>query len=79
VVLTGGSDIPAYQRMSLVTVDLLQKIGFKVDAQMSDWGSVATRRQKQDPPSQGDSRIAFLDRQSTGNILIELAELPAAH
>jgi methylmalonyl-CoA/ethylmalonyl-CoA epimerase len=25
------------------------------------------------------SRIAFLDPQSTGNILIELAELPAAH
>jgi peptide/nickel transport system substrate-binding protein len=53
VVLIGGADIPAYQRMSLVTVDLLQKIGFKVDAQMSDWGSVATRRQKKDPPSQG--------------------------
>jgi methylmalonyl-CoA/ethylmalonyl-CoA epimerase len=27
----------------------------------------------------GGSRIAFLDPQSTGNILIELAELPAAH
>jgi ABC-type transport system substrate-binding protein len=52
VVLIGGSDIPAYQRLSLVTVDLLQKIGFKVDLQLSDWGSVATRRQK-DPPAQG--------------------------
>lgn len=27
----------------------------------------------------GGSRIAFLDPQSTGDILIELAELPAAH
>jgi methylmalonyl-CoA/ethylmalonyl-CoA epimerase len=27
----------------------------------------------------GGSRIAFLDPQSTGNILIELAELPAGH
>jgi peptide/nickel transport system substrate-binding protein len=53
VVLIGGSDIPAYQRLSLVTVDLLQKIGFKVDLQFSDWGSVATRRQKKDPPAQG--------------------------
>lgn len=53
VVLIGGSDIPAYQRLSLVTVDLLQKIGFKVDLQMSDWGSVATRRQKKDPPWKG--------------------------
>jgi peptide/nickel transport system substrate-binding protein len=53
VVLIGGSDIAAYQRLSLVTVDLLQKIGFKVDLQMSDWGSVATRRQKKDAPSKG--------------------------
>ena len=35
IVLIGGSDIPAYQRLSLVTVDLLQKIGFKVDLQLS--------------------------------------------
>jgi len=53
LVLIGGSDIPAYQRLSLVTVDMLQKIGFKVDLQMSDWGSVATRRQNKGPPSQG--------------------------
>ncbi|MBV8912002.1 MAG: ABC transporter substrate-binding protein [Acetobacteraceae bacterium] len=53
VVLIGGSDIPAYQRLSLVTVDLLKRIGFNVDLQLSDWGSVATRRQKKDPPSQG--------------------------
>ena len=51
--LIGGSDIPAYQRLSLVTVDLLQSIGFKVDLQLTDWGSVATRRQKKDPPAQG--------------------------
>ena len=47
VVLIGGSDIPAYQRLSLVTVDLLQKIGFKVDAQMSTgaaWPRGARRR-----------------------------------
>jgi peptide/nickel transport system substrate-binding protein len=53
VVLIGGSDIPSYQRLSLVTVDLLQSIGFKVDLQLTDWGSVATRRQKKDPPAQG--------------------------
>ena len=53
VVLIGGSDIPAYQRLSLVTVDLLKRIGFNVDLQLSDWGSVATRRQNKGPPSQG--------------------------
>jgi peptide/nickel transport system substrate-binding protein len=53
VVLIGGSDIPAYQRASLVTADLLKKIGFNVDLQMSDWGTVAARRVKKDPPSKG--------------------------
>ena len=53
VVLIGGSDIPAYQRASLVTADLLKKIGFNVDLQMSDWGTVAARRVKKDSPSKG--------------------------
>jgi methylmalonyl-CoA epimerase len=30
-------------------------------------------------PGHGGSRIAFLDPASTGNVLIELAELPAGH
>jgi peptide/nickel transport system substrate-binding protein len=53
VVLIGGSDIPAYQQMSLVTADLLKRIGMVVDMQMSDWGSVATRRANKAAPSQG--------------------------
>jgi peptide/nickel transport system substrate-binding protein len=53
VVLIGGSDIPAYQQMSLVTADLLKRIGMNVDMQMSDWGSVATRRANKAAPSQG--------------------------
>ncbi len=53
VVLIGGSDVLPYQRMSLITADLLKKIGMNVDMQLSDWGSVAARRAKKDPPSQG--------------------------
>ncbi len=53
IVLIGGSDVLPYQRMSLVTADLLKKIGMNVDMQLSDWGSVAARRAKKDPPSQG--------------------------
>ena len=30
-------------------------------------------------PGHGGSRIAFLDPKSTGNVLIELAEIPAGH
>ena len=53
VVLIGGSDIPAYRQMSLVTADILNRVGFNVDMQLSDWGSVAARRAKKDPPDQG--------------------------
>ncbi len=53
VVLIGGSDIPAYQQMSLVTADLFKRIGINVDLQLSDWGTVSARRAKKDPPAQG--------------------------
>jgi peptide/nickel transport system substrate-binding protein len=53
VVLIGGSDVLPYQRMSLITADLLKRIGMNVDMQLSDWGSVAARRAKKDPPAQG--------------------------
>jgi peptide/nickel transport system substrate-binding protein len=57
VVLIGGSDIQAYRQMSLVTVDLLTRIGFNVDMQLSDWGTAAARRAKKDPPEQGGWNI----------------------
>jgi peptide/nickel transport system substrate-binding protein len=57
VVLIGGSDIPAYQQMSLVTADLLKRIGFNVDMQLSDWGTASARRAKKDPPAQGGWNI----------------------
>ncbi len=53
VVLIGGSDVPAYQRMSMVTADLFKKIGLNIDMQMSDWGTVTARRAKKDPPAKG--------------------------
>jgi peptide/nickel transport system substrate-binding protein len=42
-----------YNAMSLLTAEMLKKIGFTVDLQLSDWGSVAARRAKKDPPAQG--------------------------
>jgi peptide/nickel transport system substrate-binding protein len=53
IVLIGGSDVLPYQRMSLITADLLKQIGMNVDMQMTDWGSVAARRAKKDAPSKG--------------------------
>ena len=53
VVMIGGSDVPAYQQMSLVTADLFKKIGINLDMQLSDWGTASARRAKKDPPAQG--------------------------
>ncbi|MBI1773712.1 MAG: ABC transporter substrate-binding protein [Proteobacteria bacterium] len=53
VVIIGGADIPAYNAWSQLTASLLKQIGFNVDMQMTDWGVVAVRRAKKDPPAQG--------------------------
>jgi len=53
VVLIGGSDVPAYRQMSLVTADTLKNIGMNVDMQLTDWGTASARRAKKDPPAQG--------------------------
>jgi peptide/nickel transport system substrate-binding protein len=53
VVIIGGADIPAYNAMSLLTAQRLRLIGFNVDLQLTDWGSVAARRAKKDPVDQG--------------------------
>ncbi len=57
IVIIGGSDIPAYNAMSLLTAEKLKSIGFNVDLQLSDWGSVTVRRSKKDPPESGGWNI----------------------
>jgi peptide/nickel transport system substrate-binding protein len=53
VVLMGTSDIAALKAVSDVTADLFQKLGFNLDYQMLDWGTVVQRRAKKDPPDSG--------------------------
>ena len=53
VVLIGGADIPPINGSAWSPPICCKKIGINVDLQMSDWGSVAARRAKKDPPAQG--------------------------
>jgi len=53
VVLLVGMDQPIMKAQSDVTADLLGRLGMKVDYVATDWGSVATRRARKDPPSRG--------------------------
>ncbi|TCZ57960.1 ABC transporter substrate-binding protein [Roseicella aquatilis] len=53
VVLLVPSDFPTINGLSEVAADTMRKIGFNVDAQVMDWGTLVQRRAKKDPPEQG--------------------------
>ncbi len=53
VVMLVGTDSLVNNAASEVTGELLRKIGFNVDYQSMDWGSVVQRRTNQQPPDKG--------------------------
>ena len=53
VVVLGASDIAASRAASDIGADLLGKMGFNVDYQLSDWGTLVQRRAKTEPVDQG--------------------------
>ena len=48
---------------------MLKKIGFNVDYQAMDWGTVVQRRAVKSPPSKGGWNVFFTFLGGTGNIL----------
>ena len=53
VVLLAPADFPLLKALGDIGADLLQKIGFKVDYQLTDWGTMLQRLVRQEPPAQG--------------------------
>jgi peptide/nickel transport system substrate-binding protein len=53
VVLLVPTDFPTLNGLSEVAADLLRKIGFNVDAQTMDWGTLVQRRAKRESAEQG--------------------------
>jgi peptide/nickel transport system substrate-binding protein len=53
VVLLAPADLPTLKALGDIGADLLQKIGFKVDYQQTDWGTMLQRLVRQEPPAQG--------------------------
>lgn len=53
VALLSPTDFPTLKALADVGADLLRRIGFRVDYQASDWGSVVQRLAKQDPVDGG--------------------------
>jgi peptide/nickel transport system substrate-binding protein len=53
IVLMAPSDQPSVEVICQVTRDLFQKVGINVDYQTMDWGTLVSRRPKQEPPDKG--------------------------
>jgi len=74
VVMLTTSDWPEMMRRANVTVDLMTKLGMKVDLLVSDWGTMAQRRLNQGPVDQGGWSCATYDM--VGTDLIDPAVNP---
>ena len=53
VVMLAATDFPSINAMCEVAGDLYRKMGFNLDYQATDWGTVVQRRISQEPPEKG--------------------------
>lgn len=53
VVVMGATDLPILKAAGEVTVDLLTRLGFNVEYQATDWGTVVQRRNSREPVDKG--------------------------
>lgn len=67
VVVISPSDYPAIGALGQVTYGLLREMGFNVDLQESDWGTVVQRRAKRDPVERGGWSILHTTSNSSLN------------
>ena len=59
VALVVPTDFPNLKALSDVGADLLKRLGFNVDYQATDWGTLLTRRAKKDPVDAGGWSLFF--------------------
>ncbi|MEJ0020204.1 MAG: ABC transporter substrate-binding protein [Acetobacteraceae bacterium] len=68
IVVLVATDFPSQNAIGQVGVDLLRRIGFNVDAQSMDWGTVQQRRASKEPIDKGGWNAFFTFQTSTQNI-----------
>ncbi|MBC9207423.1 ABC transporter substrate-binding protein [Roseomonas aerophila] len=59
IVVLGPADRAAVKAASDVAADQLARMGFNVDYQVADWGTVSARVVKKEPPEQGGWSVYF--------------------
>jgi len=75
VVMLVGTDSPVNNAASEVAADLLRKMGFNVDYQSMDWGSVVQRRTSQQPPDKGGWNLFAVS--ADGDYFLDPTVVPA--
>jgi len=73
VVILAASDFPTINAIAQVGADALKRIGFNIDYQAIDWGTVVQRRSSKETPDKGGWNVFFTFLGGTGNLS------PAAH
>jgi peptide/nickel transport system substrate-binding protein len=68
IVVLAATDTPSANAVAEVAGDLLRRIGFNVDYQALDWGTVQQRRASKEPIDKGGWSIFFTMQTSTQNI-----------
>lgn len=68
VVVLAASNFPTINAEAQVGGDLLKKLGFNVDYQSLDWGTVVQRRASKEPIDKGGWNIFFTFLGGTGNV-----------
>jgi peptide/nickel transport system substrate-binding protein len=68
IVVLMAADSPTLSALSQVGEDLLTRMGFHVDMQNLDWGTVQQRRASMEPIAKGGWHIFFTFQTSTQNI-----------
>jgi len=53
IVIISATDQPIVQAQSLITTELLRKLGLNVELQAGDWGTLITRRTSKEPVEKG--------------------------
>ena len=68
IVVLAATTIPAIFAEAQVATDTLQKIGFNVDFQALEWGSVVQRRASREPIDKGGWNVFYTTLGGVGNI-----------
>ncbi|MDB5398301.1 MAG: peptide/nickel transport system substrate-binding protein [Acetobacteraceae bacterium] len=68
IVILAATTIPTIWAEAQVASDMLTKIGFNVDLQSMEWGSVVQRRASREPPDKGGWNIFYTWLGGFGNI-----------